>query len=163
MKGLEVAALAIAALTGTAAAKDPYCAPVSSALEAARAGNDFAAITGADAGLYHETSLTLPGAKLCGTSPRERPDAAWRCHLETNERYTLALEVHADFLRRLEACLGPGWSGARSNDKGYLRFDLYTHADDATRIQVLTTAGPKYRLFLAVLSPGSGLESSGSR
>lgn len=142
--------LGLACMCGSAAAKDdPYCAPLARALEAARAGDGFAGITGADAGLYHDTTLALPGAKLCATSPREQP-AAWRCHMETNERYTLALEVHAEFLRRVEACLGPAWSGERLQDKGYLRLDVYLRSDDTTRVQVLTTTGPKYRLFVVV-------------
>ncbi len=153
MKRLGCSILAIAGLAGAALAKDdPYCAVLSSALAAARAGNGFADITGADAGFYNETSLVLPGAKLCATSPREWPAAAWRCHLETNERYTLALDVHAAFLRRLEACLGPEWSGERLTDQGYLRVDRYTRAGDGARVQVLTTTAPKYRLFVAVLS-----------
>lgn len=152
MTRLGTAVLGLVCVCSTAAAKeDPYCAPLASALDAARAADGFVGVTGADAGLYHDTTLALPGAKLCATSPRERT-AAWRCHMETNERYTLALDVHAELLGRIEACLGPEWTGERSQDQGYLRIDVYTRADDAARVQVLTTKGPKYRLFVVVLA-----------
>ena len=111
----------------------------------------FAGVTGADAGLYHETTLVLPAATLCTTNPREKP-AAWRCHVETNDRYTLALELHGATLRRIGACLGDTWSTERIQDKGYLRLDVLTRGDDAPRVQLVTTLGPKYRLLVTVFA-----------
>ncbi len=131
--------------------EDPYCAPLAQALAAAASGDAFAGVTGADAGLYHETTLVLPEAQLCTTSPREKP-AAWRCHLETNDRYTLALELHGETLRRIGACLGDTWSTERIQDKGYLRLDVLTRGDDAPHVQLLTTPGPKYRLLVTVFA-----------
>ena len=147
--------VALACACGGALAKDKqdaYCAPLAQAIAAAASGDAFAGVTGADAGLYHETTLVVPAAKLCATAPHETP-AAWRCHLLTNDRYTLALEVHAETLGRIEACLGSTWSIERMQDKGYLRLDVFTRSTDATRVQVFTTLGPKHRLFVTVLAP----------
>jgi hypothetical protein len=146
--------LALVCACGGALAKDkddPYCAPLAQAITAAVSGDAFAGVTGADAGLYHEATLVLPEAKLCTTNPREKP-AAWRCHVETNDRYTLALELHGDTLRRIEACLGDAWSTERIQDKGYLRLEVLTRGDDAPRVQLVTTVGPKYRLLVTVFA-----------
>lgn len=145
--------LALACVCDAAAKdkEDPYCAPLAQAIAAAAADDAFVSITGNDAGLYNESSLVLPDAKLCTTNLREKPPV-WRCHVATNDRYTLGLELHGETLRRIEACLGEGWSTERVQDKRYLRLDVVTHGADPSRVQVLTTVAPKYRLIVTVFA-----------
>ena len=146
--------LALAFLCGGAVAKDkddPFCAPLNQAIAAAAGDDAFASVTGNDAGLYNESSLLLPDAKLCTTNLREKP-RVWRCHVDTNDRYTLALELHGATLRRIEACLGEGWATEWVQDKRYLRLDVVSHGADRPRVQVLTTVAPKYRLVVTVFA-----------
>lgn len=152
----RAAAIALIALPASAAradSGDAFCARLAQALSAAEARDGFAGITGADAGLYHETSVTLPRAKLCGTNPGERPDAAWRCHLASNTKYIQALGTHGEALTRVEGCLGAGWGATRLTGAGYLRIDELTSPASPARVRVITTTGAKHRLVVAVLSP----------
>ena len=150
--------VAVSALLPVGAGPD-ICSGLSEALVAAEAGDGFAAISGQHAGLYRETSLRLPGAEFC-TVDDGHPDATWRCLMSSPERYNLALEAVHKLARRVESCLGEGWSREEVEGDTFYREFVLTHPDSVARFHIVVThkvekAGnwKGYRILVFLRSP----------
>lgn len=152
--GLILAAATTAGLAG----EGGFCGALQAALDAAEAGDRFAAITGPDAGLFHETAVELPGAQRCGVNPDEFPAAAWRCLVQSEGKYILAQREHGKITSRVAGCLGSGWSREDAKVAGYLRWVEFQRADSAVRVRVTASVsdaarGTPHRIVVGVLSP----------
>jgi hypothetical protein len=144
------------------AAERDFCGPLNRAIEAAEAQNRFADITGADAGLFHETELELPGAKLCVSRPDGHPAPSWRCLMDSEGKYTLVLTSHGRMAAKVEACLGSAWTGEKINSEVYLRQVAFTNPDSVAEVHVVTTnevepirSWHPFRILVVVYSPSS--------
>jgi hypothetical protein len=116
-----------------------FCAGLEQAVAAAEAGDRFAAVTGADTGLHHLSTLELAGAKTCRTYPDDCPDASWRCLISTEGKYVHALQDAGNLAGRVAGCLGDAWSREDVDGGDYLTEVRFTRSGSGARVRVIAT------------------------
>jgi hypothetical protein len=139
---------------------DRFCAPLSEVIASAEQRDGLAAITGVDAGMYHETTTTLPGTTFCFSSPNDYPEATWRCLAGSQAKYTLALQLHGTVESRVESCLGSEWTSETKREGAYLMQTIFTQEGNPVRVEVATTkqvtpshGWRSHRVVVVVYSP----------
>jgi hypothetical protein len=154
-----VPVVALLAAAPTPGAESP-CDALGKALRAAGAERPFAEIIGQDTGLFHETTVQFPGAKLCLVYPEGPPAPSWRCLVGGESRYTQALTGQGELASSVESCLGAGWSREEVDDPAYLELTVFTRSEDGARVRVLATkqfdpprGWKAYRMVVGVYAP----------
>lgn len=158
--GLAALAVSVWPAGHAATAEPPFCSTLGEVVRVAEARDGFSDISGADAGLYRESTVLPAGADFCVILSDDCSSASWRCLMASANKYTLALQRHGKLVSRVKECLGEAWSVKTQEDEDYFKRVVFTSPTSASRVEVMVTNPVRSvhgwkprRNVLAVVSP----------